>query len=97
MRKREGHQSRKYFNKKNKKREVNARIFIKLWENTNSSKDTKDMRFPKRSFKLRGMSKNDDSSREENPIKLRKIRKRKNKTHFIFKEKKKTKTKRKAC
>ena len=30
VRKREGHQSRKYFNKKNKKREVNARIFIKL-------------------------------------------------------------------
>ena len=97
MRKREGHQSRKYFNKKNKKREVNARIFIKLWENTNSSKDTRDMRFHERSFKLRRMSKNENSSREENPIKLRKIRKRKNKTHFIFKEKKKTKTKRKAC
>ena len=54
------------------------------------------MRFHERSFKLRGMSKNDDSSREENPIKLRKIRKRKNKTHFIFKEKKKNKNKKKS-
>ena len=47
------------------------------------------MRFHERSFKLRRMSKNENSSREENPIKLRKIRKRKNKTHFILKEKKK--------
>ena len=83
MRKREGHQSRKYFNKKNKKREVNARIFIKLWENTNSSKDTRDMRFHERSFKLRGVTKIEDSSREENPIKLRKMRK--SKTHFTKK------------
>ena len=65
MRKREGHQSRKYFNKKNKKREVNARIFIKLWENTNSLKDTRDMRFHERSFKLRRMSQNFDSSKEK--------------------------------
>ena len=46
-----------------REREVNARIFIKLWENTDSSKDTRDMRFHERSFKLRRMSKNEDSSR----------------------------------
>ena len=44
---------------------MNARIFIKLWENTDSSKDTRDMRFHERSFKLRRMSKHEDSSREE--------------------------------
>ena len=42
---------------------MNARIFIKLRENTDSSKDTRDMRFHERSFKLRRMSKNEDSSR----------------------------------
>ena len=46
-----------------REREVNPRIFIKLWENTNSSKDTRDMRFHERSFKLRRMSKNEDLSR----------------------------------
>ena len=60
--KREGSQARKDFNQK-KEREVNARIFTKWWENTNSSKDTRDMRFHERSFKLRGMSKNEDSSK----------------------------------
>ena len=88
MRKREGHQSRKYFNQKNKKRErekerSECKNFIKLWENTNSSKDTRDMTFHERSFKLRGVSKIEDSSREENPIKLRKMRK--SKTHFTKK------------
>ena len=58
--KREGHQTRKDFNQE-KKRE----IFIKLWENTNSSKDTREMRFHERSFKLRRMSKNEDSSKEK--------------------------------
>ena len=61
--KREGHQARKDFNQKKKEREVNARIFIKLWENIDSSKDTKDMRFHERSFKLRRMSKNEDLSK----------------------------------
>ena len=56
--KREGHQTRKDFNQE-KKRE----IFIKLWENTNSSKDTREMRFHERAFKLRRMSKNEDSSK----------------------------------
>ena len=56
--KREGHPTRKDFNQE-KKRE----IFIKLWENTNSSKDTREMRFHERSFKLRRMSKNEDSSK----------------------------------
>ena len=46
-----------------KEREMNAIIFIKLWENPDSSKDTRDMRFRERSFKLRRMSKNEDSSR----------------------------------
>ena len=86
IRKRESHQARKDFNqKREREREVNTRIFVKLWENIDSSKDTRDMRFHERSFKLRRMSKNENSSREENPIKLRKIRKRKNKTHFIKK------------
>ena len=89
MRKRVSHQARKDFNqKREREREVNARIFIKLLENTDSSKDTRDMRFHERSFKLRGMSKNEDSSREENPIKLRKMRKRK-KRHLSSKKKKK--------
>ena len=42
---------------------MNARIYIKLWENTYSSKDTRDTRFHERSFKLRGRSKNEDSSK----------------------------------
>ena len=64
--KREGHQGRKDFKKKKKKeREVNPRIFIKLWENIDSLKDTREMRFHERSFKLRRMRKNEDSSREE--------------------------------
>ena len=46
-----------------REREVNAGIFIKLWENTNSSKDTRDMRFHERSFKLWRMRKNEDSSK----------------------------------
>ena len=63
---REGHQARKNSNMRNKKeREVNARIVIKLWENTDSSKDTRDMRFHERSFKLRRMSQNFDSSKEK--------------------------------
>ena len=41
------------------------------------------MRFHERSFKLRGVTKIEDSSREENPIKLRKMRK--SKTHFTKK------------
>ena len=58
IRKRESHQARKDFNqKKEREREVNTRIFVKLWENIDSSKDTRDMRFHERSFKLRGMSK----------------------------------------
>ena len=60
---------------KEKEREVNAIIFIKLRENTDSSKDTRDMRFHERSFKLRRTSKNEDSSRR-NLIELRKIRRR---------------------
>ena len=64
VRKKEGHQVRKNFNKK-KEREVNARIFIKFWENNNSWKDMKDMRFHERSFKLRGMSK---KTRQEKKI-----------------------------
>ena len=50
---------------KEKEREVNARIFINSWENTDSSKDTRDMKFHERSFKLRRMSKNEASSREK--------------------------------
>ena len=60
--KREGHQARKNFNQE-REREVNARIYIKLWENTYSSKDTRDTRFHERSFKLRGRRKNEDSSK----------------------------------
>ena len=63
--KREGYQARKDFNQKKREREVKVRIFIKLWENTDSSKDTRDMRFHERSFKLSGMRKYEDSSREE--------------------------------
>ena len=47
------------------------------------------MRFHERSFKLRGMSKNEDSSREENPIRLRKMRKRKKIRHISLNKKKK--------
>ena len=66
--KREGYQARKDFNQKRERerereREVNAWIFFKLWENTNSSKDTRDMRFHERSFKLWRMRKNEDSSK----------------------------------
>ena len=54
---------------------------IKLWENTNSSKNTRDMKFHKRSFKLRRISKNEDSSREKSN-QMRKMRKRKKKDTF---------------
>ena len=37
----------------------------KTWENTDSSIDTKDVRFHERSFKLRRMNKNEDSSKEK--------------------------------
>ena len=65
--KREGHQARKDFNQK-KEREVNARIFIKWWKNTNSLKDTRDMRFHERSFKLRGMSKSNQIEEDKKKI-----------------------------
>ena len=66
--KREGYEARKDFNQKKKEKEererkVNAGIFIKLWENIYSSKDTRDMRFHERSFKLWRMRKNEDSSK----------------------------------
>ena len=59
------HQARKDFNKRKRERELNARIFIKLWEDIDLSKDIREMRFHERSFKLRRMIKNEDSSREE--------------------------------
>ena len=71
--------------KKKKEKEMNARIFIKLQENTDSSKDMRDMRFNERSFKLRRMSKNEDSSRR-NLIKLRKVTRRK-KVRYISSKK----------
>ena len=88
MRKREGHQSRKYFNQKNKKRERERekwmqefsssceRILIrqKTQETWHSMKDHSSWE---------GWAKHENSSREETPIKLRKMRKRKNTTHFI--------------
>ena len=50
--------------KRERKRERSeCRNFHKLWENTDSSKDTRDMRFHERAFKLRKMSKNEDSTR----------------------------------
>ena len=82
--KRVGHQARKDFNQKKKKRE------IKLWENTNSSKNTRDMKFHKRSFKLRRISKNEDSSREKSN-QMRKMRKRKKKKRHISSTKNKKK------
>ena len=49
--------------KEERERKVNAGIFIKLWENTDSSKDTRGMRFHEWSFKLWRMRKNEDSSK----------------------------------
>ena len=61
--KREGHQDRKDSNMK-KMREKWMQKFSTCCERIiNSSKDTRDMRLHERSFKLRGMSKNEDSSR----------------------------------
>ena len=86
MRKRESHQARKDFNQKKKKRERKEwmqefsssceRILIqqKKQEIWDSMKDHSSWE---------GWAKHENSSREENPIKLRKMRKRKNKTHFI--------------
>ena len=43
--------------RKRNKKEESARIFNKLLENNDLSKDTRDMRLHERSFKLWGMSK----------------------------------------
>ena len=47
-----------------RKKEKRVSEFSSSYErNNDSSKDTRDMRFHERSFKLRRMSKNEDSSR----------------------------------
>ena len=65
--KRESHQARKVFNQKKKrerereKERSECKNFVKLWENTDSSKDIGDIRFHEKSFEMRRMSKNEDS------------------------------------
>ena len=51
--------------KKEKKKKKKEEKTQKTWENIDSSIDTKDMRFHERSFKLRRMNKNEDSSKEK--------------------------------
>ena len=66
VKKKKGHLSRKDFNKKKeKKKKKKEEKTQKTWENTDSSIDIKDMRFHERSFKLRRMNKNEDSSKEK--------------------------------